>query len=196
MRRLFLITLLLSAVMPMWAQGGTDAEILASIRSASESINAMHCSFTQTKHSAMMKDDAVSTGVMSYSSPSRLRWEYREPVNYVMDIDGSSLTIITEDGMQSHDTSKERMYAGISEIMLGCMSGQAITDKRLFRSTVSDADGLWVVSMTPVRRDMARMFKSVTLTFNPGDCLLRNIVMLDASDNSTTIEISDVSINE
>ena len=60
-----------------------------------------------------------------------------------------------------------RLYKGLSDMILGCMSGDMLKDKRTFKVTVSDAGDEWKALLIPVRRDMKKMFNQIELGFDP-----------------------------
>lgn len=174
--------------------GGTespsDARIEAIIGACSE-IRSMKCDFRQIRRVPLMEGDQVSKGRMLYIQPSKLKWAYTEPFAYSLDVDGETVTV---DGSEMQ-ADRSRMFQGIAGVIMGCMSGQCLKDSRMFKVSMSDADGLWVATMVPVRRDMKKMFQRMVLSFSSETGLLEKIEMEEVGGGSTVIEIENVQLN-
>ena len=180
----------------MQAAGQSTADkMLKKITSAASEMKTMKCDFVQVRKMALLADDVKSSGVMYFEKPSRLRWEYREPSAYVMSISDGTVTIDSENGHSVSDASSSRLYKGIADMVMGCMSGESLKDSRMFRTSFTDLGSVWVAELKPVRKDLQRMFESLVLNFDPKTGLLRSMVMNDPAGNSTSITISNVSVN-
>lgn len=167
-----------------------DARI-ETIISACSDMKSMKCDFTETKRVPLLEDEQFSKGYMLYVQPSRLKWAYTEPNTVSLGVDGETVTI---DGTEvSGDGS--RIFQGIAGVMLGCMSGQCLKDSRMFKVSMSDADGLWIATMVPVRRDMKKMFQQIVLSFSSETGLLEKIDMTETGGGNTVIEICNVQLN-
>ena len=176
------------------SQSASD-RMLKKITSAASEMKTMKCDFVQLRKMALLSEDIKSSGVMYFEKPSRLRWEYREPSAYVMSIDGGTVTIDSDAGHSVSDASSSRLYKGIADMVMGCMSGESLTDTRMFRTSFTDLGSVWVAELKPVRKDLQRMFQSLVLNFDPATGLLRSMVMNDPAGNSTSITVSNISVN-
>ena len=188
MRRFFVIAIslaLLSAV-------GVEDEMIESIVKASSDINSMKCDIAQTRIVPLMDEPQKSSGTMIYFKPSRFCLNYTDPFEWKLKVDGDNI-MTGSDGIMNGDAG--RLYKGLSDMILGCMSGQMLKDKRTFKVTVSDAGDEWKALLIPVRRDMKKMFNQIELGFDPDTRLLRRLRMDDAVGGSTEILISNVRLN-
>ena len=188
MRRFFVIAIslvLLSAV-------GVEDEMIESIVKASSDINSMKCDIAQTRTVPLMDEPPKSSGTMIYFKPSRFCLNYTDPFEWKLKVDGDNI-MTGSDGSMNGDAG--RLYKGLSDMILGCMSGQMLKDKRTFKVTVSDAGDEWKALLIPVRRDMKKMFNQIELGFDPDTRLLRRLRMDDAGGGSTEILISNVRLN-
>ncbi len=182
---------------PAGLQAGQSSsdKILKKITSAASGMRTMKCDFVQIRKMSLLADEIKSSGVMYFEKPSRLRWEYREPSAYVMTIDGGTVTIDSAAGHSVSDASSSRMYKAVADMVMGCMSGESLKDTRMFRTGFTDLGSVWVAELKPVRKDLQRMFESLVLNFDASTGLLRSMVMNDAAGNSTSITVSNVSVN-
>ena len=169
----------------------TEDEMIESIVKASSDISSMKCDIAQTRRVPLMDEPQKSSGTMIYIKPSRFCLDYTEPFAWKLKVDGDNIMM----GTESADGEAGRLFKGISSMILGCMSGEMLKDKRTFRVTVTDEGGEWKALLIPVRRDMKKMFGQIELGFDPATRLLKRLLMEDAGGGSTEIVISNVKLN-
>ena len=169
----------------------TEDEMIESIVKASSNITSMKCDIAQTRRIPLMDEPQKSSGTMIYIKPSRFSLDYTEPFAWKLKVDGDNIIMATE----SAEGEAGRLFKGISSMILGCMSGEMLKDRRTFRVTVTDEGDQWKALLIPVRRDMKKMFGQIELGFDPDTRLLRRLLMEDAGGGSTEILISNVRLN-
>lgn len=169
----------------------TEDEMIESIVKASSNITSMKCDIAQTRRIPLMDEPQKSSGTMIYIKPSRFSLDYTEPFAWKLKVDGDNIIM----GTESAEGEAGRLFKGISSMILGCMSGEMLKDKRTFRVTVTDEGDQWKALLIPVRRDMKKMFGQIELGFDPDTRLLRRLLMEDAGGGSTEILISNVRLN-
>ena len=169
----------------------TEDEMIESIVKASSNITSMKCDIAQTRRIPLMDEPQKSSGTMIYIKPSRFSLDYTEPFAWKLKVDGDNIIM----GTESAEGEAGRLFKGISSMILGCMSGEMLKDRRTFRVTVTDEGDQWKALLIPVRRDMKKMFTQIELGFDPATRLLRRLLMEDAGGGSTEIVISNVKLN-
>lgn len=169
----------------------TEDEMIESIVQASSNITSMKCDIAQTRRIPLMDEPQKSSGTMIYIKPSRFSLDYTEPFAWKLKVDGDNIIM----GTESAEGEAGRLFKGISSMILGCMSGEMLKDRRTFRVTVTDEGDQWKALLIPVRRDMKKMFGQIELGFDPDTRLLRRLLMEDAGGGSTEILISNVKLN-
>ena len=169
----------------------TEEEMIGSIVKASSNITSMKCDIAQTRRIPLMDEPQKSSGTMIYIKPSRFSLDYTEPFAWKLKVDGDNIIM----GTESAEGEAGRLFKGISSMILGCMSGEMLKDRRTFRVTVTDEGDQWKALLIPVRRGMKKMFGQIELGFDPDTRLLRRLLMEDAGGGSTEILISNVRLN-
>lgn len=169
----------------------TEDEMIESIAKANSDITSMKCDIAQTRRIPLMDEPQKSSGTMIYIKPSRFSLDYTEPFAWKLKVDGDNIIM----GTESAEGEAGRLFKGISSMILGCMSGEMLKDRRTFRVTVTDEGDQWKALLIPVRRDMKKMFGQIELGFDPDSRLLRRLLMEDAGGGSTEILISNVKLN-
>ena len=171
----------------------TEDEMIESIVQASSDIISMKCDIAQTRRVPLMDEPQKSSGTMIYFKPSRFCLNYTDPFEWKLKVDGDNIMTGSDDSAMNGDAG--RLYKGLSGMILGCMSGDMLKDKRTFKVTVTDVGGEWKALLIPVRRDMKKMFNQIELGFDPKTRLLRRLQMDDAGGGSTEILITNVKLN-
>ena len=173
------------------AEGG----IVDTIIDRCSSIETMKCDFRQIRRIPLMDEPQESAGRMLYRRPSALKWLYTEPFSYSFKIEDDNISIDTDEGHTEIGSDAARMFKGLSGLVLGCMSGENLRDKRMFQTTVSDENGEWIAVLVPQRREMKRVFSEIVLVFDPSTSLLKRLTMKSQNGDTTEVLISNVSIN-
>lgn len=171
--------------------GQSQDEMIENIVKACSDMKSMKCDVNQTRHIPLMDEPQMSSGTMIYISPSRFCLNYTDPFEWKLRVDGDNVTT----GAESMNGDAGRLYKGISDMILGCMSGQMLKDKRTFQVSVTDEGSEWKALLIPQRRDLKRMFSQIELGFDPATCLLKRLTMKEAGGGSTEILISNVRLN-
>ena len=200
MKRIYLILtcavlLMAVGVLAVPFNGGqTEDEMIESIVKSCSDMNSMKCDICQTRRVPLMDEPQKSSGTMIYIRPSRFCLNYTEPFEWKLKVDGDNVMTGTGDeSVMSGDAG--RLYKGISGMILGCMSGEMLKDRRTFRVTITDVGSEWKALLVPQRRDMKRMFSQIELGFDPDTRLLKRLMMEDSGGGSTEIQISNVKLN-
>lgn len=136
--------------------------ILAKVELSPAEIGSLKCDFTQTKHTSLLDEDLVSKGHVTIDAPKTIVWEVTSPYQKVSTIDISS---------------DKRM--------------QAMSRKAEFSKKVYVSDKKYKVVLTPLKRDLKQLFKTIEATFlENGDA--EKVVMTDSAGDTTTIEFRNV----
>ena len=154
----------------------------------------MSCSFVQTKESVMLQEKMVSSGRMYFSSPDKVRWEYVEPLSRVFIMNGEEAVFIADGKKQKVDLSKNRMFRGISQVMMLGLSGSPLLSDNDFSVEVRETALMWEVTMTPKKKDMARFMAEVRLVLRKTDCLVTRVTIVEPGGDLTCIELKDIDL--
>lgn len=189
-----LVLLIAVGVGAVTQQGNrTVDEMTESIVKACSGINSLKCDIAQTRRTPFIEEPSKSFGTMLYIKPSRFCLDYNDPYKWILKVDGDRIISGFDEAELNEDMG--RLYKSISDMILGCMSGELLKDKRTFRVTFTDLGNEWKAVLIPVRRDMKKIFNQIELGFDPGTQLLRRLQMNDTSGGITEILVSNVELN-
>lgn len=172
------------------AQADDSSAIMESIVKAGRDMKSMKCTFVQTVSSTLLQEKQMSEGSILYLPESRLRIAYTKPDVYAISIEDGRMSMTREGATHEVQGTQNRMFQGIATMVMGFMNGDALTDSKLFNSSVSVQNGSWVVRLDPRRKDLKRLFSAVVLTFDPSTSLLRSMEMIQSDGGSTGIHIT------
>ncbi|MBQ9473955.1 MAG: outer membrane lipoprotein carrier protein LolA [Bacteroidales bacterium] len=168
--------------------GAERGQLMARVSQKAAAVNAISCKFTQVKQSPMLANEAVSKGRMQYTKPDKLVWQYTAPVSYTFAVAGDSVST------SSPSRSPMRMMKGMSQLIVGSVSGSALFDERMFATAIYKEKSGYRCEMTPRRRDMQRLFGKITMTVDAQTLMVTTVVLHESDGATTTIVFSDMEV--
>lgn len=194
MKKLYLVAILTLTSVLSFSQ--TNCEIQETLMQTAASMTCMNCRFTQQKTMAMLAEPTVSEGIMSYTAPDKMRWEYTSPYSFALVVDGEKITKITDGNEELLDAKSGRMYQGLVNIIMSSATGKKMFDSSMFDVVINEDGEYWKASMTPRKRDMKRMFSQLFFYFDKQTYVISKVVMTEAGGDITTIQFFDIKTNE
>lgn len=190
-----IITLIFMMVVPTlsFAQKSDPKD---DIVKAAKSMSYLYCEFTQTKTMSIMNQDMVSSGVLYYASPDKIRWEYTVPSRTVLIINSDKASLVNDGSESSADLQSNRMYREIARFLISSISGDAILDEKTFKTVISEHDGLIIAHMNPVRGDIKRMYSEIIMHFDKKSKMAKEIDLIESNGDKTVIKFHDTKVNE
>ena len=129
MKKSLLFLLLALMTMGLWAQNTkplADAErqkVEAELTQAAASMQTLNCRFVQEKTSSMLAEPQVAEGLMQYTAPDQLRWEYTSPYAFALVVNGEKIIKEVDGKAEAIEGKSSRMYQGIMSIIISVHSG-------------------------------------------------------------------------
>ncbi len=174
MKRILSVFLLLCALVPLRAQ---DADALKrSIMESGNRITGITCHFVQTKRSAMLAEEAVSSGKMVFRSPDYLQWSYEKPSARTFVYDGSA-----------PQGGKDKVFGDLARLIVSSITGGNLSDGTAFRTEAVRDGGDILVTLYPLKRDLKRLFTSLVLRYKADTLDVTCFEMNEASGDRTVI---------
>ena len=167
-------------------------EVMLQLTEKAATMQKMHCRFVQEKTSSMLAEPSVAEGIMDYTAPDQLRWEYTSPYAFALVVEGERITKITDGQSEVLEGNANRMYQGMVNLIMGSASGQRLFDTSVFVVVLTDDGDCWKAVMTPKRRDMKRMFKVLVFRFNKETNTIRRVQFVEPGGDVTSIRFEDI----
>ena len=144
--------------------------------------------FTQTKHSPMLAQDAVSHGTLTLSGERQMHWQYSDPTDLALIVDGDSIYTLSDGKRNTLSGVGGAATRGMAQTMMALAGGDALADGKVFAVELTEEPSLYRAVLTPKRRDMRRIMQPVTVTFDKGSCRVNTVRLLENNDSYTLIE--------
>ncbi len=174
------------------AQQLSEQDMIKAIARSAESVSTLQCDIVQTKHMRMMQRGMVSKGSMKYCRPDRLRWEYASPYTYTFLLCEDKVVLCKDGRKDMVDVARNRAMKELTSVMIGTMTGTALTDADAFDATVADEGRYWVVSLSPKKKDLRRMYTAILLKYNPATGNTERVEMTEKNGDRTLIELKNI----
>ena len=172
-------------------------KMLETINKATAAVKSIQCDFTQVRQSTMLKEKMTSKGKMSYSGKN-LKWEYTEPNKFALTVkeeNGQQQVYIQQDGKtKKADGQSGQMFKGIAQIVMGSVTGTALSDNGDFTVEMYTQGDIWVAKLTPKQAKLKKMFTSIHLYFNDKHNSVTKVEMKEANGDGTVITFTNVKL--
>lgn len=194
MKRLY-PTLLLLMVMTAtsaqdWKPLNADDPTITGLREQLEAMSSIKGYIRQEKSFAFLDDRLVSTGYFIYLKENRLRWQFNEPIEYIIIINGSTMRL-REAGEEKNYKGVNRILRQVREIILGCIDG-SIIDNAGYKAAFSDNASSIRLEMQPKDRQLREFIQRIEVEFSKEGTKLRSVMLTDPSGDITHIHFSDI----
>jgi hypothetical protein len=173
-------------------------KMMETVNKATAAVKSIQCDFTQVRQSAMLKEKMTSKGKMNYSGKN-LKWEYTEPNKFALTVkeeNGQQQVYIQQDGkIKKADGQSGQMFKGIAQIVMGSVTGAALSDNGDFTVEMYTQGDIWVAKLIPKQAKLKKMFTSIHLYFNEKHNAVTKVEMKEANGDGTVITFANTKLN-
>lgn len=198
-RIILMIVISLCMGLPIFGQkkasASEQASMVRTVEKAASSLKTMQCKFRQTKKLSLLNDKMVSTGVMYYSQPAKLRWQYQTPYNYTFVINGTKVMMKTDGRKNVIDARQSKMFKEITQIMVNSVTGKCLSNKKEFKTTMYKSNKEWTAHLVPMTKELKSMFKTIVLHISPKQSLVTQVDLIEKTGDVTNIVLSNYKTN-
>ena len=156
---------------------------LASIAAVSSGINTLECDFREEKSISVLAEKVVSSGKMYYRKEDCIRWEYREPQNYLLIAAGGEIAVKYEEKIERSGPAV-RAFREICNLILGSISGRQLTDETRFVISYSGNAELFRITLVPRNKRMKQFINEMHMVFSLPDHEIRSVIMKQGEDET------------
>ena len=172
--------------------------MVETVNKGTAAVKNIQCDFAQVRQSAMLKEKMTSKGKMSFSGKN-LKWEYTEPNKFALVVkeeNGQQQVYIQQDGKtRKADGQSGQLFRGIAQIVMGSVTGTALSDNGDFTVEMFTQGDQWVAKLTPKQAKLKKMFTSIHLYFNEKHNAVTKVEMKEANGDMTTITFANVKLS-
>ncbi len=169
--------------------------VKAAFVAVNQSIQTFASPFKQSKELSFMNKPLISTGEFYYQKNDRLRWEYLEPIQYVMLINGEQVRIKEDGKVKSYSSAVNEIFKTVKEVILGCISGD-ILENPDYEASYFENKNTYQVKLKPIKKDLQGFMKEVNIFIDIKEKCFSHLVLMDGSGDLTTIEFTKPKVNQ
>lgn len=166
------------------------------IEAVSNSTNTIVSDFVQEKHLSFMEEGIVSSGQFYYKKDKKLRWEYSEPFNYLVILNGSQLLIDDEGRKNNIDLKSNKTYQEINDVIGNSLHGKIVSDDDRFSHELKENQKFYLIEMTPKMEELKDFLIGIDVYFDKKDLTIAKVIMHEPGEDYTQISFSNKRINE
>jgi outer membrane lipoprotein-sorting protein len=192
----FLLTLVCNAQNLQPATPAQQKEILAQIAQTNANTSSFECPFVQKKNISVLSEAIESKGAMYYKKADKLRWQYDTPYKYIFVLNGDKVFVKNESRTDEFNTSSNKLFREISELIVGSVNGTMLTDEKRFGTEFRFNDKIVEVKLVPKNKELKQLMGSIVLTFSKSDWMVQSIVMNETGGDNTIITFTEKHVNK
>lgn len=193
-KRIFLTIALVISGLAVFCQtvmsGDQRAKVMQNIEKKAAATSTLQCSFTQTRTSSLLTDPVVMKGHLSFNKPSDVVWDYDSPQKRTIKVSDNSVTVTADGKTTELNPRIKKMVQGFTLLMMG-ESGKLL-DEKLFDVTMLDCDKTYRAEMTPLRKDMQRLFAKIIFSFAKDSYQVEAVTLSEREGDEVAIEFYDI----
>ena len=194
MRKTLLTLFLLLSVTAAWCQtvltGTQRTQVMQKIERVAAATNNIQRTFTQTRTSSLLAEPVVMTGKLSFNRPDDVVWEYDSPQQRIIKVSKNNVTVTADGKTTELNPRIKKMVQGFTSLFLN-ESGKML-DEKLFDVTLLDCGKSYRAEMTPLRKDMQRLFAKIVFRFAKDSCQVEAITMSEREGDEVNIEFEEM----
>ncbi|OFX88552.1 MAG: hypothetical protein A2W99_09125 [Bacteroidetes bacterium GWF2_33_16] len=152
--------------------------------------------FVQEKHLSFLSENIISKGKFAFKNPNLLRWEYAEPINYIIVFNNKNILISDDGKISSFDTQSNKMFSEINNMMVGTIQGSLFNDSERFSVKYYESDKQYLLDLEPKMAEMKSMLKTIKIFIDKTDNSVASIKMIESSDDYTKIDFINRKLNQ
>ncbi|WP_020587255.1 outer membrane lipoprotein carrier protein LolA [Desulfobacter curvatus] len=194
-KRLFLgaaATVLMAALV----LSSAHATSLAQIQKAAGSIRSISADFIQEKHMKILVKPLISKGIIRFQSPDALRFEYREPIQNILIMQGQRVSrYIRKDTTFVRDNAAAMgaMTVVMDEISQW-LKGNFSTS--VFNATIEETPEPGRIILAPKDKAMTHFIQDIVLVLSEQPGVFKEVVIRENQDSYTRLRFDKVQLNE
>jgi len=151
--------------------------------------------FTQEKHLTMFEEVMKSSGTFLFKEPNKVRWEYEEPISYIIVLDGKKVSIKDEDKVKSYDMDSNPIFKEINRLLVQSLNGEILSSTD-FRIEYYESKDSYMARLFPGNENMKQVIDNIEIFFAKIDFGVVGLRINEYSRDFTIIKFQNRILNE
>jgi outer membrane lipoprotein-sorting protein len=177
-----------------WKPLNSDAVELNQLKASLAEMKSISGEIQQEKSFAFLDNSLISKGNFYFQQENKLRWEFNDPIEYII--------LINENSMRLKEEGEEKKYKGmnqilrqVKEIILGCIDG-SIMDNSNYKTSFSRNENLIRIQLQPKAKNLKEFIQQIGVEFSIDGAVLETVTLTDPSGDLTNIQFSNIESNK
>jgi outer membrane lipoprotein-sorting protein len=177
-----------------WKSIEASDPMLTGLKSTLAGMKSIKGDISQEKSFAFLTDKLVSTGIFIYQKENKLRWEFKEPIDYIILINESTMRL-REEGVEKKYKGINQILRQVKEIILGCIDGSIMGNPN-YRTLFSTNGTNIRIQLQPKEKNLKEFIKQIDVEFARSGSILKKVTLTDPSGDMTDIQFSNIQSNQ
>ncbi len=157
--------------------------------------HSIRSDFTQEKHLTMFEEVMNSKGEFLFKEPNKVRWEYVEPISYIIVLDGKRVSIKDDEKVKSYDMDSNPIFKEINRLLVHSLNGEILSSKD-FRIEYFESKDRYMARLFPNNEDMKQVIDNIEIYFAKIDFGVIGLRINEYSQDFTIIKFQNRILNE
>jgi outer membrane lipoprotein-sorting protein len=176
-----------------WKPVQVNDPMLSGLRASLAGMKSIKGDIQQEKTFAFLTEKLISKGVFVYQKENKLRWEFTEPIEYIILINDNTMRL-KEEGQEKKFKGMNQILRQVKEIILGCIDGSIMGNVNY--KTVFSTNGTNIrIQLQPKEKNLKEFIKQIDVEFAKVGSILKKVTLTDPSGDMTDIHFSNVKAN-
>ena len=163
------------------------------VSAESKKTKTLQANFVQTKKMDFLNKDLVTSGQMALQAPGMLSWKYTKPYQYSVIFKNGKMHI-NDQGKKSTFDAKSRNFEKLNKLIIGSANGNLLNDPDFTVSYFKNSSGN-IARFIPKSAQLLKYIRQVDLHFASNQSVVSQVIMLEASGDTTTIVFKNTKVN-
>ena len=150
--------------------------------------------FVQEKHLTMLDEVIISKGHFMFKKENSIRWEYNEPIKYLIIIHNGKFIIKDEDKVTKFDTESNMVFREINKIIVNMVSGR-LPDEKDFEINFFENANFYQTELIPKSQEVEKILQTIQIFIEKKDLTVSEVKLIESAEDYTSITIVNKQLN-
>lgn len=171
------------------------AAFKAGITKMAASTNTIKASFKQEKYLSILSNKINSRGTMLFKKENQLRWEYNDPFQYIIILNGKQIIVKDQGKVNSMDIAGSQTFKQINELLINSVQGN-ILDESKFSIEYLEGKETFLTRLTPKEEQLKKYLNEIEVYFDRQDFSVSKVKLIENEGDYTLISFFNKKMNE
>ncbi|MCG8552339.1 MAG: outer membrane lipoprotein carrier protein LolA [Desulfobacterales bacterium] len=183
---------LITAMVSAWANAAT----MADIREAAGTIRSIRADFIQEKHMKILVKPLISKGIIRFQTPDSLRFEYREPIQNILIMQGKSVSryIPKDDAFVRDNAAAMGAMTIVMDEISQWLKGNFNTS--IFNAAIEETPKPGRIILAPKDKAMTNFIQDIILVLSERPGVFKEVIIRENPDSYTRLRFDKVQLNK